>query len=202
MRSATLCIATMLIVAIAGCNQQLPAIKPPAIDASKAASAALEQFDTNLDGNIAKEEACAGMRKAWERYDRDSDGTVSFDEIERRFAEWGNSETGMMNLPTDVSFRGRPLANATIEMTPYEFLGDSFKPAKGKTDRYGTAFMEIPKEHLPKHLQMAFGVQTGLYRISITHPDVKIPAKYNVESELSIDLAPADSNARVRFDLK
>ena len=193
-------VALVTAALLVGCNRQLPAIKPPKIDVVAAANGAIAEFDTDGDGAISKSEACTGMRESWPRYDRDEDGVATAEEIQERFSEWGKG-SGMINLPIDVSFRGRPLPDAKIAMTPFEFLGDHFKPATGKTDPYGSAFMEIPREHLPKHLQMAYGVQTGLYRIEITHPNVDLRPKYNTETELSVDLK-SDSNVRVRFDLK
>ncbi len=50
------------------------------------------------------------------------------------------------------------------------------------------------------------GVQPGLYRVKVTHPDKDIPAKYNEETTLGLDLAPEVSGYssvdRFKFKLK
>ena len=185
-----------------GCSGQLPAVKPPALDASAASQGALDAFDTDGDGTISKSEACMGMSGSFGRYDTDGDGSASTEEVQARFEKWSGGDTGMMNLRVQVSHRSQPLVGATIEMTPYEFLGENFKPSEGETDAYGYAFMAIPKDQLPESQQLSHGMQVGLYRVSISHPERKIPARYNEETELSVDLSPNEANTGVQFKLK
>ena len=108
----------------------------------------------------------------------------------------------MMNLRAKVTFKGAPLVGATIEMTPYDFLGENFLASEGETDSYGYAFMAVPKDQLPKTQQHNFGMQVGLYKVAITHPDRKIAPKYNDETTLSVDLSPNEANTGVEFKLR
>lgn len=190
------------VLFFAGCSGALPAVKPPSVDASAAADGAIAEFDSNGDGAISKDEACTGMSNVWERYDQDEDGQATVDELKTRFQRWTGGDTGMMNLRAEVKYRGQLLDGATIVMTPYEFLGENVLPSDGKTDSYGYAFMAISKDLLPKSQQGTHGMQVGLYKVSITHPDRKLPAKYNDQTELSVDLSPSEANTGVRFYLK
>lgn len=185
-----------------GCSGQLPAVKPPSLDASTAAQGAMAAFDADGDGKLSKAEACMGISGSFDRYDTDSDGSATVEEVQARFEKWSGGDTGMMNLRVQVSHRGQPLVGASIEMTPYEFLGENFKPSEGETDSYGYAFMAIPKDQLPESQQLSHGMQVGLYRVAISHPERKIPAKYNDETELSVDLSPDEANTGVQFKLK
>lgn len=195
----------LLVIAaplVLGCSPGLPAVKPPAINSQAAAQAAIAEFDSNGDQVLTQSEACIGMSSMWARYDQDADGSATADEIAARFDRWATGDTGLMNLRVEIQFRGNSLPDAHIEMTPYAFLGENVLPASGTTDSYGYAFMAIPKERLPKSQQATHGMQVGLYKVSITHPDVEIPAKYNTATELSVDLSPLEANTGVQFKLK
>ena len=177
-------------------------MKAPAIEVAAAAKGALAEFDSDSNGSVAKEEACMGIKSQWERYDTNGDNVVSEDEFASRFDKWTSGDTGMMNLRVQLNYRNQPLTDALITMTPYEFLGENMLASEGETDAYGYAFMAVPKDKLPKSQQTNFGMQVGLYKVEITHPARKIPAKYNDETELSVDLSPNEANTGVRFNLK
>ncbi|MFO0911642.1 MAG: EF-hand domain-containing protein [Pirellulales bacterium] len=188
---------------IAGCSTQLPRVKPPQIDAAAAAEGAIRAFDKDGDGALSRDEsaACRGIQSAWGRYDRDRDGRVSREELTARFAEWGASDTGMMNLRVQVQYRKQPLPDAQVRLTPYEFLGDQFLAAEGVTDQYGYAFLSIPADRLPPSQQGIFGMQVGLYRATVEHPSIKPADKYAAQSPLSVDLSPAEANTGVSLEL-
>lgn len=199
MRDLLLSVAVLLL--LLGCSGALPQVKPPQIDAMAAAQGALAEFDQDGDGQLSKEEACQGMTQSWDRYDTDEDDLISQDELAARFTDWTDGDTGMMNMRANVTFKGKPLPDATVELTPYAFLGENLKPCGGKTDRYGGVFLSIPKDRLPESQQQTFGIQVGLYQVRISHDSAKLPAKYNDETELSVDVAPVDSNNGLTFKL-
>ena len=198
-----LALVSILLFSVPGCSRYLPRVKPPKIDASAAAEGALAAFDTNQDGAISREESkqCAGIADNWDRYDANGDESISRPELETRFAEWSDGDTGLMNVRVEVIYRGQPLTDAHVQLTPYEFLGPNVLAADGTTDRYGYSFLAIPKDNLPSSQQGVHGMQVGLYRASITHPSVNLPAKYNQQTELSVDLSSAESNLGIRFAL-
>lgn len=188
-----------------GCSLSLPPVKPPRIDTAAAAEGALAEFDIDQDGTISREEArthCVGMAESWDRYDTDGDDRIDKTELEQRFLAWSDGDTGLMNLRVQLELRGMPLTDADIRLTPFEFLGRNVLPATGTTDQYGYAFMAIPKDLLPDSQQATHGMQVGLYRVSITHPTVKLAQKYNQKTELSADLSAAEANTGIHFRLR
>ena len=203
MRSLVLLLSLPLPLVL-GCSMHLPQVKPPRIDTVAAATGALSKFDADDNSEISPEEAkaCQAIADHWSRYDRDGDNVVSRQELEARFADWTDGDTGLMNVRAEVVYRGQPLVDATVKLTPYEFLGPHVLAADGTTDRYGFAFLAIPKEKLPASQQGVHGMQIGLYQASITHPEIQLPAKYNEQTELSVDLSAAESNTGIRFVLK
>jgi hypothetical protein len=46
----------------------------------------------------------------------------------------------------------------------------------------------MAREDMPPHAPKMPLVQPGLYRVEITHPTAKIPAKYNTQSSLGIEI--------------
>ena len=190
-----------LLLANLGCSGRLPAVKPPRIDVSAASVGAIEQFDADGDGQVSQSEACQGIQAQWSRYDVDEDGFINQSEFQQRFQRWTDGDTGLMNLRAQVTYRGQPLTDASISMTPYVFLGPNVLAAEGVTDAYGYAFMAIPKENLPKSQQTNFGMQVGLYQVSINHPALA-NAKAEANSTLSVDLSFNEANTGVTFHLK
>lgn len=187
-----------------GCSGRLAPVKPPQIDIEAAANGALERFDRDGNSSISKDEAdaCQGLLDHWDRYDHDADGSVSAAELSRRFSEWTTGDTGLMNLRAEVTYRGRPLPDAQVTLTPFDFLGPNLLRAKGTTDRYGFAFLAIPKDQLPESQRTTHGMQVGLYQISVTHPRIDLPEEYHTKTTLSADLSPAEANTGIRLQLK
>ena len=185
---------------ICSCSGRLPQVKPPSINVVAAADGALAQWDTDGDGGISKDEACMGIRDQWQRYDRDGNDSISPEELKQRFREWTDGDTGLMNLRVQLTYRRQPLTGANITMTPFAFLGPRVLESSGVTDAYGYAFMAIPKDQLPKSQQTNFGMQVGLYQVTIEHSE--LGDKYSAESTLSVDLSPNEANTGVVFHLK
>ena len=91
--------ATVLLFC-AGCYSGTPdRVNPPDVDPSGAAKKAMDQYDTNNDGQLSAEElvACPAILKDLEFFDANSDGNVSDDEIKARIQSWHDSRTGIMS---------------------------------------------------------------------------------------------------------
>jgi hypothetical protein len=165
---------------------------PPDIDADKSGSRAIQQYDADNDGALSKKELASvpGLLIALERYDADRDGTVSAAEIAQRIRLWQASRFGMMPLRCRVVLDGQPLSGATIRFVPEAFLGESIRPATGIADQNGWANIGIDTSDLPADQQQLVGVQCGIYRIEITHPEVPIDESYNVQTTFGQEVAP------------
>ena len=174
-------------------------IYPPKIDAEEAGKEAIKMFDADKDGKISGEELwkCPGLKAAMSTVDPTGTGEVTAAMITDRIKAWQVSKLGRMSLRCMVTRNGEPLADAEVRFVPEKFLGDEMKTATGTTDQNGVAMLSIPVEKGPP------GVPPGFYRVEITKPDEKIPAKYNSDTIFGQEVAIDAEGVRrgIRFDL-
>jgi len=170
----------LTLAALTGCNSGPGRLAPPEIDADAAAEAALKDYDTNGDAKLDKQELvkCPAILSALPKYDADGDGFVTADELAQRIRSWSSERTAMTSYFCRVLWNGQPLSRAKVEFVPEPFLGDAIKPASGYTKTSGHANLEIAAADLPAGLRVS-GVHLGLYKVKITHPQIKIPSQFN-----------------------
>ena len=83
------------------------------------------------------------------------------------------------------------MVGAEVTLDPEDFLADIIEPASGETDEYGTARPSIPldEEILARG---TYGYRSGVYRLRVSKKNAKgdelMPAKYNVKSQLGIEV--------------
>ena len=187
-----------VVLVIAGCTNRPGRVYPPDYSSSAGADA-IAAFDTNKDGKIsgAELDKCPGVKAALARLDPSGKGEVTADMITARIQAWKDSRTGRTSFSCSVTQNGRPLVGADVKLVPEKFLGDYVKTAVGKTDQNGMAMISIPGITPP-------GIAPGLYRVEITKSGVNIPAKYNKDTILGVEIAQdaAELQEGVRFDLK
>jgi hypothetical protein len=178
---------------LTGCNFGPSRVMPVSIDASAASRQAIEMYDKDGDGTIAGTElnAVPGIKKNISQYDRDGDGRVSKDEIAARLNDWGNHQLAIMGCSYIVTLDGQPLSDATITLVPESYLGPNVKPASGVTMPSGLVRLSHADDDLPKSAngRPISGVKGGTYKVQVTHPTAKIPAKYNTATELGEEIA-------------
>ena len=183
-----------LVILVAGCRYQLPALKPPKFDKEAASAAAMEQYDSNADGKIDKTElkSAPGISFSLDRIDTNENGEVTADEISDMIQEkWIDSGGGIMRVAVEVTLRNKPLSGATVTFEPEAFLGDVIHPATGETDETGYAAMSMALEHMPDENNRS-GCKPGLYLVRISKEvDGKeiVPKKYNTETTLGVEVA-------------
>jgi hypothetical protein len=190
--------------AVVGCSRGPTAIEVPPIDSDAAADGALSQYDKNGDGLLAADELtrCPALVDALKNnIDKNNDKRLSKEELAERFAMWANGGVGISYLACRVTRGGRPLEGAQVKLVPESFFGDVIQPAEGTTGRSGTALLAIDKSNLPDDLQNLRGVQQGLYRVEITHQSVNIPAKYNKDTTLGVEVSFETGRNVVSFAL-
>jgi hypothetical protein len=161
------------------------------VNPDDAATAALEQFDTNGDAALAQDEwnKSPVLASVAEQYDTSGDRTLSAEEIAEGIRGWQQGPVGVRVVPFKISYNGRPLSGAKVSLLPAEFLGGAVKPASGESGQLGTGKLRLAPEDLPKNAPKMPLMQPGLYRVEITHPSVKIPAKYNTQTTLGIEIS-------------
>ena len=198
---------SLIPTVLGGCSRGPAAIKPPRIDAAAASAAALAEFDTNADGVIGAEElnSAPGLRAGLAAFDTNGDDQIDGGEIESRIAAWRDSKVGLITIRCDVLLNGAPLEGANVTYEPEKFLGDQVQAATGATDRFGMAYMSIPKEKRPTADAPA-GVQFGVYRVrvsKIVDGREVIPARYNTATELGQEISHDDPGVAdgIRYEL-
>ena len=176
----------MALSAAVGCGS---GVKEYLVDHEAASAAAIEQYDKNGDGLLDETElkACPALLLELRAYDESDDKKLSADEIGAQIKEMYERGAGMTAIDATVTLDGRPLSGATVKFIPEDFLGDEIKAAEGVTNASGYASIGIPPEELPEELRRQSLMRVGIYRVEITHPSRKLPAKYNTETELGFE---------------
>jgi hypothetical protein len=188
-RKLLLLAACGLLQAFVGCGRGPARIDAPNIDPDAAADKAIELYDSNNDNALTEAElaGCPAIRSMVSLYDKDGNKSVDRAEIAQRLGELFKNRVGLTQLRSRVTYRGRPLSNATIVFEPEPYLGDDVQTAQGMTDSNGSAQMAIAEEHLPENVRTMKLLQYGTYKVRITHPKIQLPAKYNTETTLGYE---------------
>ena len=194
------------VVAAVGCSGRPIGMDQIAIDAVASGHRAIEAYDTDGDGIIAGEEfdQVASLKSASIRLDQDQDGRVTAEEIAGLIRAANSDATATTSVKCNVSLDGKPLAGATVTFEPEEFLGAGIPLASGVTNENGQADITIAQ--LQREDPTDEGVHIGLYRVKISKVSAgneTIPAKYNIESILGIEVASraAWKPGAAQFDL-
>jgi hypothetical protein len=180
-----------LVLLATGCSGRPGAIRPPDVDANAVAAQAVELHDRNGDGQLTKEEwfASPALVAVAPSYDKDADGNLSVDEITAGFAGWKQSGVGARAVPFSVSWNGRPLSGATVRLIPAPFFNGAIKGASGQSGPGGAGQLNMAPEDRPRNAPDIPLMQPGLYHVEITHPSIKIPATYNSQTTLGIEIS-------------
>lgn len=192
-----LVVVSMLVCCVAGCGdggESFPEVK---LDPAEIAAAVMAEYDANTDGELSKSELkkCKGLEMMTVgqsmllpelRLDKDENGKISEEEFTQKFAECFNDLR--QGYSCTVVYRGQPLEGATVTLVPEPFMGSTVSQASGETDSQGNCSVSSDDG--------LSGAVPGIYRVEITHPDVKIPAKFNTASKISIALDPTNPYAQ------
>lgn len=187
-------LAVPLSVLAIGCSRGPGALHPPQVDAAAAADAAIAEFDRNSDGALSKDEwsASGALMAVAERYDQNSDGRLQVGEIRSGIEGWQENAIGPRPVPFTVHWNNRPLAGATVRLVPASFMQDVLPQATAETGGGGGGHLAMAEEDRPKNAPNMPLVQPGLYNVEITHPSIEIPAKYNAQTTLGIEITSSN----------
>jgi hypothetical protein len=181
------------ILAVGGCGSRASSRVLPIPVPADAAQNAIAMYDTDKNGYLdaAELEKVPSLKFAFVGANK-----VTAEDIAARFEEWQRTRFGRMSFLVRVTRKGQPVPDATVTLVPESFLGPAFQTATGQTDRMGSAMMSGPvagPEDAP-------GVSPGFYRLQITKPGEKIPAKYNTETVFGLEV-PTMQEGRFKFDM-
>jgi hypothetical protein len=183
----------LICVLVCGCSFGPSRVEVPQLDPAGAAAAAVEQYDSNKDQNISLSEsgACPAIAGSFKLYDANHDGLVSKTEIQSRLEAMLAAGIGRMPCMV-VVYAGdsdRPIEGAKVRVVPESFVEGSIQQGEGVTNDRGIA--KPVTVDAPPGLP---GIELGPYRVQITHDSLKIPARYNTQTELGFELSPLERN--------
>lgn len=173
-----------------GCKSGPAQISIPTVDPGTAAAGAIELADKNGDGAISKEEAIAtpSLLAVFDKYDANTDGRLDAAEIEGQIAAWYAKAAMVIPMRVTVRMDGRPLSGAHVVLETEPFVGVDLGEVSSEVGPTGDCGFTLPAERLGK---IPYGLFCGLYRVKITHPSRQIPAKYNEQTELGLEVSPS-----------
>ncbi len=179
------CLSLGLFVLCQGCSHQPARELAPALNPEAAGAAAIAEFDTNRDGVISGSELdrCPALKRAAARIDPTGGGKITAAAIAERIRQWQASKLANINVLIVVRIDGQPLAGATVTAEPEKFLGPTLVAAKAVTDSTGSA---------PLRMTDKPGLHCGFYKLRVSKiagGKESVPARYNKESELGIEVA-------------
>jgi hypothetical protein len=185
-----------LLVVGAGCPSTPPKLHVPQVSASQAAAQAMEMYDADKDGKLsgAELQKCPSLAKL-----AAGGQGVTADVIAGRIQAWKNMGVARMPIGFTVLRNGKPLAGAEVKFVPEKFLGENMVVCTGKTNENGVANPSIPTSG---ELYDPEGIPPGFYRVEVTKPGTEIPAKYNAETVLGLEVCYEMMLTPVRFDLQ
>ena len=165
------------------------------LDPAVVAGNIMAEFDKDSDGEVSKSELkknkglmmlTQGEQNLQQQFRLDSDGSggISEEEFTKRFAECFKDKRQGYNCT--VMLRNVPLEDATVTLVPASFMGE-IPAASGETDYDGNCSVSTPDG--------LAGAVPGIYTVEITHPEKKIPAKYNDKSTIIVALDPTNPYA-------
>ncbi len=186
------------LVAVAGCSR-VAKIEIPVFNPSATAKAMTSALDKDANGSVSMEEAkgSPGLHATFGRYDADGNKSLSLEEISAKFDRLLHSGVGILSVGGTVAYKGKPLAGATVKLVPEEFFGGALQPAEGVTDATGY-FNPVTANDVGID-----GMQFGIYKVEVTHPQINIPAAYNTATTIGCEISPTDRGGdTIEFDLK
>lgn len=173
--------AVAVLLVTSGCfgGGSPAAVTAPDVDPQAAAEKAMASYDADGDGALRGAEIAAvpAIERFLKEYDLDRDNGVSESEIARRL-EAVLSSGAMMPFTCTIIYGNQPLGGAEVTFQPEVFLADQLKPARGVTNANGTAPIVVPDDQLPEGNRGLRAMYLGIYKVTVTHPTIKIPAAY------------------------
>jgi hypothetical protein len=189
-------VVVLLVLALVGGCAGRPPLEATPYSAAEAAQRAVQQYDKNGNGSLDPKEleqcpALLGLLNELDNKEEKSGshkaGLLRAEEIQTRLEEFQASKAAMVDVACRVKLDGEPLEGASVTLTPEEFMGPSFKPARGVSNAQGN--VRLVTEGFE-----AAGVAPGYYRIEVSKKDAggseTLPSQFNQRSLLGSEISP------------
>lgn len=180
------------MVIVAGCSKIPTGVTAPRVDPDAAAKRALQLYDQDGDGKISESELenCPSLQYAARKgADADADGSLSSAEIAERIRGWTSGGVNMGFAPLIVLYKGKPVANAYVTMTPEDFLGPEFVRARGITNASGMAIVAHSNKELPEQNRGLGAIYCGFYRLQVETESGNLPEEFSTGETLGVEVA-------------
>src|SRR5690606_22929541 len=140
------------------------------------AKSLMERCDADTNGAISKQEAtkAPGLVADFKRYDTDGDSSLSQAELAARAQLWADRGDGLVSIRCVVKQEGRQLGNVTVKLIPDESLEGVIQPAETVSHESRASSLSIPPELKSEAHKKIAGMQYGLYRVEVSHPDMNL----------------------------
>lgn len=180
-------VSTLAIAVWFGCSHGPAPLPQPKVDPAEAGRLALEQYDSKKTGKIsgADLDACPSIKSIADQLAGGGGRGITADMIAARISQWHDMPLARLTPYVLVKHNGTPLARAVVTLVPEKFLGPNMKPGTGTTDDSGNAMPSVPSEGSNDF----GGMPPGFYRVEITKPGENIPAKYNTDTTLGVEVS-------------
>jgi hypothetical protein len=174
-----------LFINAGGCSNKPSHIATAAWDPDAMAEQAMK--DNDMDGNgklsMAELDFAPGLKYNAKQLDTNGDGSLSHAEIVARISKYQEMQVALTSFTCNVTMGNRPLSGAKVRLVPEPFLEEVLKPVEGTSQKDGQA------DFRAEGISMSV-VPVGMYRVEITSPNIQIPAKYNTNSTLGVEVSP------------
>jgi hypothetical protein len=141
-------------------------------------------LDKNGDSQLDQHELAAapGLASGVRFIDKNIDSKLGRDELIERFARYRDSRIGLMPSELRITYNGRPLAGAEVQLVPEFFLEGVIEPATGTTRGDGTVRPSVPNQPTPL-------LRVGYYRVEVTSGERPLPGKFTSQT-LGVEISP------------
>ena len=192
------------ICLLCGCNQGPARLLLPDLDPAASAELAMAEFDSDGSGSLSQSEleSCPAIGTALDRFDFDGNGEVSAEEIEQRMEEWIEKKSASIPITLKVTLDGKGLGDAQVDFIPMDMMGEAGFAGSGLTEPSGMARISPNLDEAPEAYKRMKGIPPGLYSIKVSHPEQSIPAKYNEETILGVEVSYEMMENSINLDLK
>lgn len=181
---------TLACAILLGCTKSQPT-GLRSVDPTAAASAAIVAWDKDANQQLDPAElvAAPGLRAALGAVDADRNGAITADELRNRLQALQGLPRTNTSFMVRVLYKGKPLSGATVRLIPEEYLRPNVLTASGLTNQNGACHPLIDHDGWTEQQRQSYGLECGMYRVEITHPQVKLSARYHAQTELGVDVA-------------
>jgi hypothetical protein len=165
---------TLVLLVIGGCGGSV-ASQLPSIDPAESAAKAIELYDRSGDGTLVTDELrqCPALVAALRRIDKNSDATITAEEIQSRLEEL-DRQSDVKVLDLSITSKRRPLGGASVTFTPEPFMGEGLQSYSGVTSEQGRC------ELIGSEVDL-YGLPVGYYKVNIVHGGQGIDATRGIE---------------------